>query len=70
MVNPKRDGTLESRPSDSAQGSQFRKVRGKMGHPRGILSRNSRSILASRGFLCVLKLTDLDGSFRELGDDS
>ena len=39
MVNPKRDGTLESRPSDSAQGSQFRKVRGKMGHPRGILSK-------------------------------
>ncbi len=27
------------------------------------------SLLASRGFLYVLKLGDLDGSFRELGGD-
>jgi hypothetical protein len=85
MPNPKRDGTVESHPFDSAQGRLFRKVRGRMGHPlervhsansklvaskRGILFKNSHSILTSCGFLCVLKLTDLDGSFRELGDDS
>jgi hypothetical protein len=34
MLNPKRDGTVESHPFDSAQGRLFRKVRGRMGHPR------------------------------------
>jgi hypothetical protein len=33
MLNPKRDGTVESHPFDSAQGRLFRKVRGRMGHP-------------------------------------
>jgi len=34
MLKPKRDGTVESHPFDSAQGRLFRKVRGRMGHPR------------------------------------
>jgi hypothetical protein len=59
MLNPKRDGIVESHPS--AKCAEGWGTRG---------SKNSRSIFASRGSLCVLKLTDLDGSFRELGDDS
>jgi hypothetical protein len=33
-LKPKGDGTVESHPFDSAQGRLFRKVRGRMGHPR------------------------------------
>jgi hypothetical protein len=35
QLEPKRDGTVESHPFDSAQGRLFRNVRGRMGHPRG-----------------------------------
>jgi hypothetical protein len=34
-----------------------------------MLTTHSRSILASGCFLQILKLADLDGSFRELGGD-
>jgi hypothetical protein len=50
MLKPKRDGTVESHPFDSAQGRLFRKVRRRMGHPRTRGSKTPAQSLPTAAF--------------------